>query len=289
MSLAIAAGKAEHTRPTLICCKTIIGKGAPTKAGTADTHGAALGEREVAATEGDDAAVPERPRIVGVDRERLLEERRRLPVDLALVVEHQRLGEAGDRVRVLSTRARISLAERIARQRVVADHGRRAAQQLPSLDVIRLARQAAAQLFHHLGESRRGHRVGGRVPGAVPGPVAGPEVAGERKQRHRGRDDRRGRAVAPRQRVRARRGRPDQRPGEQRDGCRREQRTDDDEQCHERSGSSSREAGSAVAARARRRITTAAAPRPPASSSAGAAHSSQVRGATGGLYSTKSP
>jgi transketolase len=47
---AIAAGKAETSRPTLICCKTVIGKGAPTKAGTADTHGAALGEREVAAT-----------------------------------------------------------------------------------------------------------------------------------------------------------------------------------------------------------------------------------------------
>src|SRR6476619_7385165 len=50
VSAAIAAGKAERQRPTLICCKTIIGKGAPTKAGTSDTHGAALGEREVAAT-----------------------------------------------------------------------------------------------------------------------------------------------------------------------------------------------------------------------------------------------
>jgi transketolase len=50
VSAAIAAGKAETSRPTLVCCKTIIGKGAPTKAGTADTHGAALGEREVAAT-----------------------------------------------------------------------------------------------------------------------------------------------------------------------------------------------------------------------------------------------
>jgi transketolase len=50
VSAAIDAGKAEPARPTLICCKTIIGKGAPTKAGTADTHGAALGEREVAAT-----------------------------------------------------------------------------------------------------------------------------------------------------------------------------------------------------------------------------------------------
>jgi transketolase len=46
---AIAAAK-KSDRPSLICCKTIIGKGAPTKAGLADTHGAALGEREVAAT-----------------------------------------------------------------------------------------------------------------------------------------------------------------------------------------------------------------------------------------------
>ena len=37
-------------RPTLICCKTTIGKGSPNKAGTHDVHGAALGATEVAAT-----------------------------------------------------------------------------------------------------------------------------------------------------------------------------------------------------------------------------------------------
>ena len=47
---AIEAAKRETARPTLICCKTIIGKGAVTKCGTADSHGAALGEKEVAAT-----------------------------------------------------------------------------------------------------------------------------------------------------------------------------------------------------------------------------------------------
>ncbi len=47
---ALAAARAVADRPTLICCKTVIGKGAPTKAGTADVHGAALGEKEVAAT-----------------------------------------------------------------------------------------------------------------------------------------------------------------------------------------------------------------------------------------------
>ena len=47
---AIAAAHRVADRPTLICCKTIIGKGAPNKAGSADVHGAALGEKEVAAT-----------------------------------------------------------------------------------------------------------------------------------------------------------------------------------------------------------------------------------------------
>jgi transketolase len=47
---AIQAAKAEPDRPTLICCKTIIGWGAPNKQGTEATHGAALGEAEVAAT-----------------------------------------------------------------------------------------------------------------------------------------------------------------------------------------------------------------------------------------------
>jgi transketolase len=37
-------------RPTLICCKTVIGMGSPNKAGTHDVHGAALGAAEVAAT-----------------------------------------------------------------------------------------------------------------------------------------------------------------------------------------------------------------------------------------------
>ena len=42
---ALADGK-----PTLICCKTVIGQGSPNKAGTHDVHGAALGAAEVAAT-----------------------------------------------------------------------------------------------------------------------------------------------------------------------------------------------------------------------------------------------
>jgi transketolase len=46
---AIQAAKGDP-RPSLICCKTVIGWGSPNKAGTHGVHGAALGEAEVAAT-----------------------------------------------------------------------------------------------------------------------------------------------------------------------------------------------------------------------------------------------
>jgi len=45
---AIEAARAETTRPTIICCKTVIGWGSPHKQGTEAAHGAALGEDEVA-------------------------------------------------------------------------------------------------------------------------------------------------------------------------------------------------------------------------------------------------
>ncbi len=45
---AIEQAKAETRRPSLICCKTIIGFGSPNKAGKESSHGAALGEDEVA-------------------------------------------------------------------------------------------------------------------------------------------------------------------------------------------------------------------------------------------------
>ena len=47
---AIEAARHETARPTLICCKTIIGKGSPNKQGSESCHGAALGADEVAAT-----------------------------------------------------------------------------------------------------------------------------------------------------------------------------------------------------------------------------------------------
>jgi len=47
---AIAESVARTDRPSLICCKTIIGWGSPNKQGTEATHGAALGADEVAAT-----------------------------------------------------------------------------------------------------------------------------------------------------------------------------------------------------------------------------------------------
>ncbi len=46
---AVQQAKQSTDKPTLICCKTIIGKGSPNKAGTHDVHGAALGHEEVEA------------------------------------------------------------------------------------------------------------------------------------------------------------------------------------------------------------------------------------------------
>jgi transketolase len=47
---AIRRAKRSKDRPTLICARTIIAKGAPTKANTGAAHGAPLGDKEVAAT-----------------------------------------------------------------------------------------------------------------------------------------------------------------------------------------------------------------------------------------------
>jgi transketolase len=50
VAAAIDAALKSGDRPTLICCRTVIGWGAPNKAGTKATHGEALGADEVAAT-----------------------------------------------------------------------------------------------------------------------------------------------------------------------------------------------------------------------------------------------
>jgi transketolase len=47
---SIDTAKAETDRPTLICARTVIGFGSPNKQGTEATHGAPLGEEEIAAT-----------------------------------------------------------------------------------------------------------------------------------------------------------------------------------------------------------------------------------------------
>jgi transketolase len=50
IAAAITAAKAVTDKPSMICCKTIIGFGSPNKEGTHDCHGAPLGDDEIAAT-----------------------------------------------------------------------------------------------------------------------------------------------------------------------------------------------------------------------------------------------
>lgn len=49
IAAAIEQAMSDTDRPSLICCKTVIGFGAPNKQGTAATHGAPLGDEEIAA------------------------------------------------------------------------------------------------------------------------------------------------------------------------------------------------------------------------------------------------
>ncbi len=50
IKIALETGRAEVSKPTLICAKTVIGFGSPNKQGTSGVHGAALGDAEIAAT-----------------------------------------------------------------------------------------------------------------------------------------------------------------------------------------------------------------------------------------------
>ena len=50
INAAIVLAKKETTRPSLICCNTVIGFGSPNKSGSHDCHGAALGHDEIALT-----------------------------------------------------------------------------------------------------------------------------------------------------------------------------------------------------------------------------------------------
>jgi transketolase len=50
VSAAIANAKASATQPTIVLCKTVIGKGSPNRGGTAKAHGEALGPEEIKLT-----------------------------------------------------------------------------------------------------------------------------------------------------------------------------------------------------------------------------------------------
>ena len=63
---AIDEAKKVTDQPSLICCKTIIGKGSPNKSGSHDCHGSALGDAEVAATRAE-IGWPHEPFVIPAD------------------------------------------------------------------------------------------------------------------------------------------------------------------------------------------------------------------------------
>ena len=50
IAAAIEAAKAESSRPSIVCCRTVIGQGSPSYEGTSKTHGSPLGPDEIRAT-----------------------------------------------------------------------------------------------------------------------------------------------------------------------------------------------------------------------------------------------
>jgi transketolase len=112
VALAIRTAQAESARPTLICCRTIIGFGSPCRAGRETCHGAPLGKDETQATREalgwPHAAfeIPEtiyagwRARNTGIVREdqwqRLFNEYRRQYPELAAEFERRMAGQLPD-------------------------------------------------------------------------------------------------------------------------------------------------------------------------------------------------
>ena len=66
INAAVDAAKKVHDKPSMICCKTVIGMGSPNKAGSHDCHGAALGDAEVAATR-ESIGWPHEPFVIPAD------------------------------------------------------------------------------------------------------------------------------------------------------------------------------------------------------------------------------
>jgi transketolase len=63
---AVQEARSVNDKPTLICCKTVIGYGAPNLCGSHDCHGAALGEDEIAATR-ENIGWPHEPFVIPQD------------------------------------------------------------------------------------------------------------------------------------------------------------------------------------------------------------------------------
>jgi transketolase len=73
---ALLKAKRVTDRPSLLCCKTVIGKGAPNKANTGGVHGAPLGEKEIAATR-EALGWPHAPFVVPEDVRKAWDARRK--------------------------------------------------------------------------------------------------------------------------------------------------------------------------------------------------------------------
>ena len=113
LSQAKAQAKAQSTQPTLIICKTTIGKGSPHRAGTAKAHGEPLGAEEIKLTR----------EALGWKSEPFV-----IPEDAYLAWDARAAGEASE-----SRWARTFAAYKAAFPELAAEYARRMKGELPAL------------------------------------------------------------------------------------------------------------------------------------------------------------
>ncbi len=152
---ALETARKQKERPTLVCCKTVIGKGSPNKAGTHDVHGAPLGADEIAATR------------VALDWHHPAFE---VPADIRASWDAKARGAQRE-----GAWATLFAAYKKAHPELAAEFERRVAGNLPSgfekrsVDAIRAAQDKAENIATRVGSQRALNAFGPELPELIGG------------------------------------------------------------------------------------------------------------------------
>jgi transketolase len=139
---AIAAAKAELSRPSIVRVRTTIGFGSPGKAGKSSVHGAPLGEEELGATKRN-LGWPEQPRFLVPDDVRAfwreVQEDKAAGARIAREREQAWRASHPQQAAILDAHARRSVPERLRERLLEGADGADATRKLSSAVLQRVA------------------------------------------------------------------------------------------------------------------------------------------------------